>query len=230
MNGKPARVKKVGAVPKPPCARQQKVYCCRKWKRVEKWLCWHTGCLGIGFTCQWLWESCFCLDDMPADPREIKLNLFLCPRHARVRHMQRMNCWQYSVQTIVFIIEMNLQLQNLNFNQAWWWINIQIKLCATQRFQLYATDNQCSFYIALVLSFLFCLTHLGSSLIGKIKSRPTQDKIKLLPRLPALLFGMEVSMDLWTSAGVEKGLYWQEKNVSIVVCVQSARKNLRIVT
>lgn len=77
MNGKPARVK-VGAVPKPPCTRQQKVYCCRKWKQFEKWLCWHGWCLGISFTCQQLWESCFCLADMPADLRKIKLNLFNC--------------------------------------------------------------------------------------------------------------------------------------------------------
>lgn len=47
---------------------------------------------------------------------------------------------------------------------------------------------------------------LGSSLVGDIKSRSPKYEVKLLPRLPALLFGMEVSMYLWTCAGVEKGL------------------------
>lgn len=62
-------------------------------KAVEKWLCWHAVCLGISFTCQQLWESCFCLGDMPADLRKIKLNLFHCPLQARVRYIQWMNCW-----------------------------------------------------------------------------------------------------------------------------------------
>lgn len=58
-------------------------------------------------------------------------------------------------------------------------------------------------------------TNLGSPFIGEINPRPPQDKIKLLPGLPALLFGMEVSMDLRTSAGFEKSLCWVEKYLSI---------------
>lgn len=70
----------------------------------------------------------------------------------------------------------------------------------------------------------FSFTDLGSSLIGEIKARPTQDKIELLPRFPALLFGMEVSMYLWACAGVEKGLCWVEKYLSIHGCVPYNRK------
>lgn len=52
----------------------------------------------------------------------------------------------------------------------------------------------------------FFLANLGGPLGGEVKSRPPQNKIKLLPRLPALVFGMEVSVDLWTSAGFDKRL------------------------
>lgn len=74
--------------------------------------------------------------------------------------------------------------------------------------------------MCLKLLFHFSFTHLGSSLVGEIKPRPPQDKVKLLPRLPALLFGMEVSMYLWTGAGVEKGLCWIGKYLFIDGCVQ----------
>lgn len=57
----------------------------------------------------------------------------------------------------------------------------------------------------------FCFTDLGSSLVGEIEPGPPQNKVKLFPRLPALLFGVEVSVYLRTGAGVEKGLCWVEK-------------------
>lgn len=66
-----------------------------------------------------------------------------------------------------------------------------------------------------IFSKQFCFTDLGSSLVGKIKPRPSQDKIKLFPRFPALLFGMKVPMYLWTSAGVEKSLIEVEKYLSV---------------
>lgn len=75
----------------------------------------------------------------------------------------------------------------------------------------------------------FCLTDLGSSLVGEIKPRPPQHKIKLLPRLSALFFGMEMSMDLWTSAGVEKDLCWVEKCLSIDGCMQYIINGLQLI-
>lgn len=53
---------------------------------------------------------------------------------------------------------------------------------------------------------LSSLTDLGRPLIGDIKPGSAQDKEQLLPGLSALLFGVEMSVYLWTRAGVEEYL------------------------